>query len=143
MRIQTRRNIGQRLAAVLALFAILAVSVALRTPSASAQSPYQYGYPSSSLFSASYGYGSSYGSSYPYSSYGSGYGSSYPYSSYGSSYGSAYSTYGSTYPSTTTTTTYASAYTPTYSLSGSYCTPSGGTGEIWVPAGASAASMGC
>jgi hypothetical protein len=140
-----KSNIGQRMIAVsAALFVLLAVSVpAMHTTVASAQTPSVYVNGTggaSSTYSSTYGstdpnasvYGSMYGSSYV-STYPNSVSTSYPYSS---------SYYGSTFPSTNTTT-YVAAMTPTYDLSGAYCTTSGGTDQIWVPAGATAASMGC
>jgi hypothetical protein len=148
----TTSNIGRRIMAVsAALFALLAVSVgAMHTTAASAQTPSIY---VNGTGGSSSTYGSMYGSSEPSSSvyvngtggssttYTSMYGSSDP-NGYVSSYPYSSTYYGSTFPSMTTTT-YVSALTPTYDVSGAYCTPSSGTGQIWVPSGASAASMGC
>jgi hypothetical protein len=158
----TTSNVGGRMIAVsAALFLLLAVSVgAMHTTAASAQTPSIY---VNGTGGSSSTYGSMYGSSEPNASvyvngtsgssttYSSMYGSNDPNASaYGSMYGNGYVSsypysstyYGSTFPSMTTTT-YAAALTPTYDVSGAYCTPSSGTGQIWVPAGASAASIGC
>jgi hypothetical protein len=141
----TKSNIGQRLIAVsAALFVLVALAAgAMHTTTASAQSPSIY---VNGTGGPSYTYGAMYGSNDTNTSiygsmYGNGYVSSYPDSSgYSYPYSSTY--YGSTFP-LMNTTTFAVGLTPTYSLSGSYCTPSGGTDQIWVPSGAVAATMGC
>jgi len=142
---QTKPNIGQRIIAVsAALFVLLAVSAgAMHTTAASAQSP---SIDVNGTGGTSYTYSSMYGPNEPNaytngSIFGNSYVSNYP-DSYGYSYPYISTYYGSTFPSMTTTT-YAAVDAPGYDLSGAYCTPSGGTGQVWVPSGATAASMGC
>jgi hypothetical protein len=125
---------------------VLAAPITPLSPSARAAAPASVGQMPLSNGGGGYGYG--YGVSYPYSGLEYPYPGAYAYPSQIQPPTSVPAGYGyATLPSAeNVTAAYAAsgaiAAPSTYAVSGGYCsTPDGG--QIWVPAGASPAGMGC